>query len=49
MEEYLFKRFMTNNNKKYWHYCTQWIENLTEEQILYFKEERKRLALRGNI
>lgn len=38
---------MTNNVNRYRQYCQQWINNLTEEQIAYFKEEKKRLTNRG--
>ena len=47
MEKYLIWRFLTNNRKKYHHYCMSWIENLTEEQKQYFAEEKRRLTLKG--
>jgi hypothetical protein len=46
IKRYLIWRFNMNNHPKYKKYCTEWIDNLTENQILYFIEERKRLINR---
>lgn len=45
MNKYLIWRFNVNNHSKYRKYCTEWIDNLTKNQIQYFIEERKRLIL----
>lgn len=45
--KYLVWRFNVNNHAKYKKYCLEWINGLTQEQMLYFIEERKRLILTG--
>lgn len=35
---YLKKEFQSNNIPKYWKYFNDWIQNLTENQIYYYKE-----------
>lgn len=43
MREYLVDRFMKSNIPKYHKYCNEWINNLTDIQLLEFEKERKRL------
>lgn len=43
MEEYLIKRFITNNHRKYHKYVNEWISNLTENQLAYFQLEKQRI------
>lgn len=45
MKSYLFQRFMRNNHSKYTHYYQEWIDNVTQDQVNYFKLEKKRLNL----
>jgi hypothetical protein len=49
MEKYLRWRFMSEPyiRNKYGRYCEEWIKNVTEDQLAYFREERERLTLRG--
>lgn len=47
LRKYLEWRFITNNVKKYWQYCNEWIEHLHNDQLLYFKEEMMRLTKKG--
>jgi hypothetical protein len=47
MERYLIWRFLRNNRNAYHKYCMEWIANLTDEQIMYFSEERERLIKMG--
>jgi hypothetical protein len=49
MEKYLKWRFMNDSyiRGKYGKYCDDWINNLTEEQLTYFKIEKERLTQRG--
>ena len=49
MEKYLIWRFMSDPyvRNKYGKYCTEWIKNVTEEQLAYFREERNRLTRMG--
>ena len=42
---YLMYRFLHNNHTKYHKYVYEWIENLTENQISYFKKEKLHLGL----
>ena len=37
--EYLLIRFNKSNHPKYRKYATEWISNLTKNQLLYFKKE----------
>ena len=32
---------------KYGRYCEEWMKNLTEDQLSYFRIEKERLTLRG--
>lgn len=43
MKEYLIKRFIRNNHNKYVKYAEEWVSNLTENQIAYFRLEKERL------
>ena len=43
IKSYLFQRFMRNNHNKYTHYYQEWIDNLTQDQVNYFKLEKQRL------
>jgi hypothetical protein len=45
MKGYLFQRFIRNNHPKYHKYVNEWIDNVTENQMTYFKLEKERLAL----
>lgn len=45
MKSYLFQRFMRNNHSKYTHYYQEWIDNVTQDQVNYFKLEKQRLNL----
>lgn len=45
MEEYLIKRFIRNNHRKYHKYVNEWISNLTEDQLAYFKLEKERINI----
>jgi hypothetical protein len=49
MEKYLRWRFMSDPyvKGKYGRYCEDWIKNVTEDQLAYFRKERERLTLRG--
>lgn len=43
LKEYLTKRFLYNNHRKYHKYLDEWINNLTQEQIWYFIQEKDRI------
>lgn len=43
LKEYLKARFLRNNHNKYAKYCEEWINGITEDQVLYFLQEQKRL------
>lgn len=45
IKEYLIQRFIRHNHNKYRKYCNEWIDNVTEDQINYFIEEKRRLNL----
>lgn len=45
ISEYLVHRFKYNNHNKYMKYMQQWIQNITEDQLRYFKLEKERLGL----
>lgn len=48
LEKYLEFRFRTNNIKRYFeNYYKVWVENLTEEQLLYFEREMNNLIKNG--
>lgn len=39
LNEYLLIRFNKSNHPKYRRYATEWINNLTTDQLFYFKKE----------
>lgn len=39
LDEYLLIRFIKSNHPKYRKYATEWINNLTTEQLSYFRNE----------
>lgn len=39
LNEYLLLRFNRSNHTKYRKYAVEWINNLTTEQLSYFKKE----------
>lgn len=39
LNEYLVLRFNKSNHPKYKKYATEWISNLTKEQLFYFRKE----------
>ena len=39
LNEYLVLRFNKSNHPKYRKYATEWIGNLTGDQLCYFKKE----------
>jgi len=41
--EYLRRRFYQNNHAKYRKYFEEWVVNLTESQIYYFKVEMENI------
>ena len=43
IREYLTQRFLRNNHTKYYKYCNDWIDNVTEEQLNYFIKEKDKL------
>lgn len=45
LDEYLIYRFKRNNHNKYLKYMNDWISNITENQLQYFKLEKERLGL----
>jgi len=45
MREYLTQRFLRNNHNKYHKYLKEWIQNITPDQMKYFREEKRRLGL----
>lgn len=47
LEIYLRWRFRVNNHNKYQQYVNDWIYNVTETQLQYFKEEMRRLIKSG--
>ena len=44
MKSYLFQRFIRNNHNKYTHYYKEWIDNITENQYIYFILKKQRLS-----
>lgn len=44
IREYLTQRFLKNNHTKYYKYCNDWINNVTEDQLDYFIKEKDRLS-----
>lgn len=45
IDEYLVYRFKRNNHNKYMKYMQEWIDNVTETQLMYFQKEKERLGL----
>ena len=45
MNEYLIKRFLRNNVRKYHKYCMDWVNKVTSKQMQYFEKEKERLGL----
>ena len=45
LKEYLVQRFVKNNHNKYFKYCNEWINNITEDQKIYFIIEKEHLNL----
>lgn len=45
---YLKERFYKNNHSKYRHYFEEWVSNITEDQLFYFKQEKVRLERYGS-
>ena len=43
IREYLTQRFLRNNHTKYYKYCNDWVDNVTEDQLNYFIKEKDRL------
>lgn len=43
MYAYLQQRFYRNNHAKYRKYFEEWVQNVTEEQLMYFEKEKFRL------
>lgn len=39
LDVYLLIRFISSNHPKYRKYAVEWINNLTTEQLSYFKKE----------
>lgn len=47
LRTYLQWRFYLHCFPRYRQYCNEWIDNVTPDQVLYFKEEMKRLTDNG--
>lgn len=45
IDTYLVHRFKYNNHNKYLKYMNDWISNITENQLQYFRLEKERLGL----
>ena len=45
LDEYLLIRFIKSNHPKYRKYATEWINNLTTEQLSYFRNEMSKSLL----
>lgn len=43
MYEYLRKRFYQNNHVKYRKYFEEWVNNVSNIQLMYFEKEKYRL------
>lgn len=43
MYTYLQQRFYKNNHNKYSKYFEEWVQNVTETQLMYFEKEKFRL------
>lgn len=39
VKEYLWKEFRYNNVPKYYKYFDEWLENLTDDQIIFYSSE----------
>lgn len=44
MYTYLQQRFYRNNHVKYYKYFEDWVQNVTEVQLMYFEKEQFRLS-----
>lgn len=47
LDEYLLLRFNRSNHPKYRKYATKWINNLTTEQLSYFRKEMLKSLVGG--
>lgn len=45
LDEYLLVRFIISNHPKYRKYAVEWVNNLTTEQLSYFKKEMIKLII----
>lgn len=45
IDEYLLVKFIRSNHPKYRKYAVEWINNLTTEQLSYFKKEMIKLII----
>lgn len=43
MYTYLQQRFYSNNHVKYRKYFEEWVQNVTEVQLMYFEKEKYNL------
>lgn len=43
MYTYLQQRFYRNNHAKYRKYFEEWVQNVTETQLMYFEKEKYHL------
>ena len=43
IQDYLKMRFLKNNHPKYHKYMNEWINNITDIQLYYFKKEMNKL------
>lgn len=43
MHNYLQQRFYRNNHPKYHKYFEEWVQNVTDTQLMYFAQEKFRL------
>ena len=43
IQNYLIMRFLKNNHRKYHKYVNEWINNVTDVQLCYFKKEIQKL------
>ena len=39
LRKYLEKEWKYNNHKKYQKYFTEWVKNITQNQIYYFRKQ----------
>ena len=45
LDKYLLVRFIRSNHPKYRKYAVEWVNNLTTEQLSYFKKEMIKLII----